>query len=178
MIVLIVIAIVLCAVFYVLSRSSNNNSAPSEAQKPNDYAYGMAWPKPNKDDLWDSLDYFVRLAEIQSGQVNFDLTVVNLVLYVEDKYNHKKGDFKISYFDFEWAQGRFANEIPYLKDVLKNFDGHSFEGSDPETTALIYSPEKIHEIVTHEAPHAQLGNVFRGSADGTLCIGFSFPARG
>ena len=88
------------------------------------------------------MDYFVRLAEIQSGRVNFDLTVVNLVLYVEDKYNHKKGDFKISYFDFEWAQGRFASEIPYLKDVLKDFDGHSFEGSDPQTTALIYSPEK------------------------------------
>ena len=42
MIILIVVVIVLCAIFYAFSRSSNDNSAPSEAQKPNDYAYGMA----------------------------------------------------------------------------------------------------------------------------------------
>lgn len=181
----IIVAIVIAITIFIIVKktfaqvecknaTSSNANAVSE-NCSNDFAYGRSWSKPSTNSLWDSLDYFVHLAEVQSGHIHCDLTSVNLVLHVEDKCNHKKGDFVISYFDFE----RVPNEIPYLNDV-KDFCGckSGFKGFDPQTTALNLSLEKIHELVMEEAPHAQMTHVSRGLGDGTLCISFSFPARG
>lgn len=175
---LIVIAVVAVVVFLVCgTKKGGQDQGEAIGHQMSDFACGMTWPEPKVDNLWDSLDFFVRLAEVHSERQTFDTTSVGLLLHVEDSDDHRKGEFRINYFDFESAQRRFGNEIPHLKGKLRDFDGRSYEGFEPNSTAFIYSPEKICEIVSDEAPHAQF-QVFRGHADGTLCINFSFSARG
>lgn len=139
-------------------------------------AYNMSWPKPSPYNLWDTLDYFVRLAEVQSS-LSTDTTVVSLDICTKDYNNKQRGQFTLRYFDFDQAKGVYGNRIPYLLDVLKNYDGSDYEVYDPTSTILNFTPNRVFEIVKEEAPHATLGNVYNAEKEGVIMISFVFPSR-
>lgn len=180
----IIIILVVVAVL-AFAFKGRNETTPSTTQNPHHTnkqasidpnAYNMSWPKPCPDNLWDTLDYFVRLAEVQSS-LSTDTTVVSLTLHMKNYYNNRRGQFTLDYFDFESAQRVYGKRIPYLQDEFGSYDGHGYEVYDPTSTILKFTPNKVFEIVQEEAPHATLGNVYNAEKEGVIMISFVFPSR-
>ena len=177
MLLILIILAIIVIVYLILSKKHPTAETPAA---PSEYTYGYAWPKPNADNLWDTLDFFTRLAEVQSSMTSYDLTTVSVVIHTEDSDSdtYKRGTFSISFFDFERAQNFFKNKIPYIgTELVSDDDIYEYKGYDPNSTILIHSPEKIYEIIKNDTPHAVLSSTNYYSGDHTLCMRFTYPAR-
>lgn len=133
------------------SETQGKESAPAE----NQYPYDMAWPKPSRDDLWDSFDYFVRMGEVSARRSNSNFEeIVSVGLQTCDHLGQKRGAFDVKIYgdsDIESIKRRFP-QIPYLQDIDQN--GNGIKGFDPDSSMLTMEQSEIRRLIMREAEHA------------------------
>lgn len=132
------------------------NSGPARDPHP----YGMVWPEPSPDNLWDSFDYFVRMGEVWARHAStFDENTVYLRLIVKDidkpgkQHARIRGHFELDMSELDFVRSHLR-DIPYLQKVQSQFVGY-----DPTSTLLSLERQRIREAVLQEAPHAAEVNI-------------------
>lgn len=125
----IVLGIVVVVIILVVWNKSKK-SVPKKAGNKSaseQYPYGMAWPKPKAENLWDSFDYFVRLGEVWARHAsNFDENTVYLRYVVKDfgpsgtQHAGDRGHFELAMSELTQAKG-LLRDIPYLQTLGEEF---------------------------------------------------------
>ena len=140
----------------------------------NPLPYGMAWPEPKSDNLWDSFDYFVRLGEVWAKHTSsIDENTVYLRYVVKDfgpygeQHDGDRGHFELAMSELSSAKN-LLSDIPYLQTLGKEFIGY-----DPSSTILSMDEQRIRNNIMDEAPHAsdinfQLREICNGDRNGAI----------